>query len=56
MTDYKELYLTLLRASEKAVQTIIAAQQECEEMFISSATPELIIFPELPDSENQPPP
>jgi len=35
MTDYKELYLKLFRASEDAIQILIEAQQECEEAVIS---------------------
>ena len=33
--DYKEMYLKLFRASEEAVDLLIAAQQECEELYIS---------------------
>lgn len=36
MPDYKEMYLTMCRASEEALNTIIAAQRKCEEMYISS--------------------
>ena len=36
MPDYKEMYLTICRASEEALNTIIAAQQKCEEMYLSS--------------------
>ncbi len=35
MADYKELYLKLFRASEDALQILIKAQQECEEVVIS---------------------
>ena len=42
MPDYKEMYLTMLRASERARKLmeeaeneIIKAQQQCEEMYIS---------------------
>ena len=35
MTDYKELYITLFRATEQAVNLLIAAQRECEEQVIS---------------------
>lgn len=35
MPDYKEMYLKLFRASEKAANVLIAAQRECEEMYIS---------------------
>lgn len=36
MPDYKEMYLTLFRALEKAVGILIEAQQKTEEMYISS--------------------
>jgi len=46
MPDYKEMYLTMVRETEKAVRLIepslnilIAAQQECEEMYINSPEP-----------------
>ena len=34
--DYKELYYSLFRATEEAVNGLIAAQQKCEEMYLSS--------------------
>lgn len=36
MPDYKEMYLTLFRANEIAIRTLIAAQRECEEQFLSA--------------------
>lgn len=36
MPDYKEMYLTMCRAGEEALNIIIAAQQKCEEMYLSS--------------------
>lgn len=48
MPDYKEIYLKLFRASEKAVNLLIAAQQEYEEIYLSSPEPELKIV-ELPE-------
>ena len=36
MTDYKEMYFKLLNATEDAIRILIKAQQECEEMYISS--------------------
>ncbi len=33
--DYKELYLDLFRATEKAINILIDAQQRCEEKIIS---------------------
>jgi hypothetical protein len=40
MSDYKELYLKMLRASEKALNLLIEAQRECEELYISCPPPE----------------
>lgn len=34
MTDYKELYLMMMRASEKAIKILIDAQRECEELYL----------------------
>ena len=47
MPDYKEMYLKMFRASEQAVNILIKAQRECEELYISSPEPELQII-ELP--------
>lgn len=44
MPDYKEMYLRLFRATEKAVQVLIAAQQECEELYLASPESELKVF------------
>lgn len=34
MPDYKEIYLTLMRATEGALNLLIDAQQKCEQMYI----------------------
>ena len=36
MTDYKEMYFKLLNATEDAMRILIKAQQECEELYLSS--------------------
>lgn len=36
MPDYKEMYLKLFRATERAMSCLIEAQQECEEMYINA--------------------
>ena len=51
MPDYKEMYLKMVRASERAINILIQAQQECEEMYLSG--PKLTVFP---DKENAPGP
>ena len=45
MPDYKEMYLTMVRASERARKLmeeaeneIIKAQQQCEEMYMEEAS------------------
>ena len=45
MADYKDLYLTLFRATEKAIRTLVAAQQECEERFLEASQENLTAFP-----------
>ena len=41
MPDYKELYLKLFRASEQAINILIAAQRDCEELVLSAPEPVL---------------
>ena len=36
MADYKEMYLSMVRASEKAVRILIDAQQRCEELYLDA--------------------
>lgn len=33
--DYREMYLSLFRASEEALDILIAAQRKCEKMYLS---------------------
>lgn len=40
MPDYQELYHKLFRATEDAINRLIQAQQECEELYISENEPE----------------
>lgn len=48
MPDYKKLYLKLFAASENAIETLIAAQRECEELILQEeASPFRVI--ELPE-------
>lgn len=44
MPDYKETYLKLFTASEVAVNVLIAAQRECEELYVSAPEPELKVI------------
>lgn len=52
MPDYKEMYLTMVRYSERAqrlsaeaAELLIKAQQLCEEMYINAPDPEIILLP-----------
>ena len=36
MQDYKKMYLKMMDATERAIEILIKAQQECEEIYISS--------------------
>lgn len=40
MPDYKELYLTLFRATEQAIHTLTEAQQSCEAMYLDQCEAE----------------
>ncbi len=42
MTDYKKLYLKLFNASEDAINLLIKAQRECEEIILSSCEQEAL--------------
>ena len=44
MPDYKEMYLTLFRATEQATNTLIAAQRSCEELYLSGRDGEITLL------------
>ena len=44
MPDYKKMYLRLFRASEEAINLLIEAQRECEEMLLEGEEPQLILL------------
>ena len=46
MPDYKEMYLKLFRATESAISCLIAAQQECEELYVNSSETEIKSIPQ----------
>lgn len=45
MTDYKQMYLELIRGTERAINTLIDAQRRCEELYISAPEAEITILP-----------
>ncbi len=40
MPDYKQMYLTLLDATEKVINELLSAQRACEELYILSSEEE----------------
>ena len=40
MTDYKEMYYAMVRASEDAINLLADAQRRCEELYLSSTEPD----------------
>lgn len=44
MPDYKELYITLFRETERAISILIEAQKKCEDLYINAQEPEIKIF------------
>ncbi len=54
MNEYKEMYLTLFRATERAINILISAQRECEELYLSMPEPDLKVLPMPPAQENTP--
>lgn len=34
MPDYQELYLHLMRETEKAIRILVQAQRDCEELYL----------------------
>ena len=50
MPDYREMYFKLFRAAEQAINGLIRAQRECEELYLNA--PEAPIV-ELPHPEDE---
>ena len=45
MTDYKTLYYKLFHATEDAINQLVSAQQECEELYVQQNDEEPNIEP-----------
>ena len=45
MPDYQEMYLHLMRETEKAIRILEAAQLRCEELYLQSEEPQLVVLP-----------
>ncbi|MEI3141119.1 MAG: hypothetical protein V8S34_05905 [Lawsonibacter sp.] len=46
MPDYKAMYLSLFHATEQAIDTLIAAQRECEELYLNAPDEALTLLQE----------
>lgn len=52
MPDYREMYLTLFRATEQAIHTLIEAQRACEELYLKAPPEPLTILPNQQATED----
>lgn len=51
MADYQEMYRKLFQATTKAIDILQKAQQETEELYISSGQPELHLVKQKDSSQ-----
>ena len=47
MPDYQEMYLHLMRETEKAIRILVKAQQDCEELYLREDSPALRVLPSV---------
>lgn len=47
------MYLTLFRATEQAIDTLITAQRKCEEIYINAPEKDFIVLPGIQITEEQ---
>lgn len=43
--DYREMYLHLMRETERAIRILIEAQRTCEEVYLRDEEPHLTVLP-----------
>ncbi len=55
MADYKEMYLSLMRETEKAIDILIDAQRRCEDMYIGTTDREPVVLVSSPPAQSPPP-
>ena len=52
MPDYKKMYTIMARETEKAISILIAAQQQCEEIYLNEPEPQIrLLHPEPEPAE-----
>ena len=45
MIDYEEMYYKMVRASEQAINMLIQAQRECEELYLNARETPVVMLP-----------
>lgn len=45
MPDYGEMYLHLMRETERALRILIEAQRTCEELYLRDEGPKITVLP-----------
>ena len=51
MPNYKKMYIHLMRETEKAIRIMMKAQQDCEELYITTSEPKLTILEPPPEKQ-----
>ena len=46
MADYKAMYLAAMDAMERAIETLTAAQQRCEDLYVATSGEEAPLWPQ----------
>jgi hypothetical protein len=46
MADYKAMYLAAMDAMERAIETLTATQQRCEDLYVASSGEEAPLWPQ----------
>ena len=45
LPDYREMYYKLFRAAEQAIDALVLAQRECEQMYVNAPEPRIVELP-----------
>ena len=56
MPDWKAMYLSLMRDTERAIRILEEGQRRCEELYLQDEGPDLRVLPDAPPEEPAPRP
>ena len=56
MPDYKEMYIHLMHETNLAIELLIQAQRDCEEMLLNAPEPRIVLLNQTADEEAPPNP